>query len=446
MASRRTLNAANLQTLGAPALAELLIELSSGSAVMQRRLRLALAAADGVETAAQEVRKRLAAIARSSTFVGSRQRASLLADLEAQRQMISGPIAVAEPALALELLLRFLELADPVLARCSDTTGSVMAVFEEAIEALVPLAAAAQLPASALAEHGLELLGCNGHGQFDGLIPVLAEALGDSGLAWLQAQLEQHGGVDASWLLVQIAEARGDVDAYLAQFDASQLGRPSTAAAVALRLLAAGRAGQALKILDGAADAAARWPVPEWEEARITVLDQLDRPEEAQQQRWLWFSRTLATAPLKAYLQRLEAFEDVEVEERALQLAEAHDQPLLALQFLIAWPALARAARLVLRHRQHWDGEAHGIQSEAAERLSADHPLAATVLLRPMVVFALAMGRSRRYRHAAEHLRSCEQLAARIDDWQGIESHSTFLGRLREAYAREIGFWRLLER
>ena len=66
MAGKRTLNAHNLQTLGAAALAELLIEVSTGNAVIQRRLRLALAAAGGAEEAAQEVRKRLAAIARST--------------------------------------------------------------------------------------------------------------------------------------------------------------------------------------------------------------------------------------------------------------------------------------------------------------------------------------------------------------------------------------------
>ena len=65
MAAKRTLNARNLESLGAAALAELLIEVSSGNAVIQRRLRLALAAAGGADGAAQEVRKRLAAIARS---------------------------------------------------------------------------------------------------------------------------------------------------------------------------------------------------------------------------------------------------------------------------------------------------------------------------------------------------------------------------------------------
>jgi hypothetical protein len=54
MAGKRTLNAKNLQTLGAAALAELLIEVSAGNALIQRRLRLALAAAGGAEGAATE--------------------------------------------------------------------------------------------------------------------------------------------------------------------------------------------------------------------------------------------------------------------------------------------------------------------------------------------------------------------------------------------------------
>jgi hypothetical protein len=72
--------------------------------------------------------------------------------------------------------------------------------------------------------------------------------------------------------------------------------------------------------------------------------------------------------------------------------------------------------------------------------------LAASLLLRTMVMFALAMGRSKRYRYAAEHLRQCERLEARIDDWQGFESHASFVGRMREAFAQKWSFWKLLER
>jgi hypothetical protein len=119
---------------------------------------------------------------------------------------------------------------------------------------------------------------------------------------------------------------------------------------------------------------------------------------------------------------------------------------LLALDFLVRWPAVARAGRLVLAHGPDWDGEAYEILAPAAERLSAEQPLAATVLLRAMLVFALSTGRTKRYRHAAEHLGSCELLAARIDDWQGVERHESFVGRIREVFGGRWSFWSLVER
>jgi hypothetical protein len=446
MASKRTLNAHNLELLGAAALAELLIEVSSGSALIQRRLRLALAAADGAEGVAQAVRKRLTAIARATVYVDSRKRKALLADLEVQHQAITGAIAAADPSLAFELLIRFLELADGVLARSADTTGAVIGVFQGALADLAPLAAAASIQTDDLVEQVIELIASNGYGQFDGLIPSMAACLGEQGLVQLQRFFEAHGGPDATAALLQIAEARGDVDAYRAQFTAQQLRHPSIAADLALHLLAAGRPGEALAVLDGATAQASDWLMSEWGDARIAVLEGLGRSEEAQQQRWQLFCSTLSIPHLRAYLQRLDDFADLEAEERAFQIAEQHPQPLLALQFLIRWPDHRRAARHVLNHGEQWDGEAFEVLAPAAEQLSAAHPLAATILLRAMVVFALSTGRAKRYRHAAEHLRSCERLAAEIEDWQGLESQASFMGWLREAFARSWSFWQLLER
>lgn len=281
MASKRTLNAKNLEALGAPTLAALLIELSSGQAVMQRRLRLALAAADGAAVAAQEVRKRLAAIARSTTFVDARKRKALLADLQAQHQAISGPIAAADPAQAWQLLLRYLELADGVLERSSDGTGALAGAFAEALQDLAPLAVAAGLKPEALVEPVIELIAANGYGQFDDLIPAVAPALGEPGLAFLQHFYEQNGGPDATLVLLQIAELRGDVDAYLAQFSPRQLAQPLVAADVAPLLLEAGRAEQALALLDGAAANVGDWQLLDWGDARIAVLEALRRPAAA---------------------------------------------------------------------------------------------------------------------------------------------------------------------
>ncbi len=51
MASKTTLNAKNLEALGAERLAELLIEISTASAVAKRRLRLELAGAQSPKEA-----------------------------------------------------------------------------------------------------------------------------------------------------------------------------------------------------------------------------------------------------------------------------------------------------------------------------------------------------------------------------------------------------------
>ena len=122
--------------------------MSGGNAVIQRRLRLALAAAQGPGYASQEVRKRLAAIARSGTFIDSRKRKALLADLKAQHQVSVGPIAAADPAQAFQLLVRFLELADGVMERCSDSTGAVLGVFQRAAIDLGERASAAGVSSS----------------------------------------------------------------------------------------------------------------------------------------------------------------------------------------------------------------------------------------------------------------------------------------------------------
>ncbi|MDA1247101.1 MAG: hypothetical protein O2787_07375 [Cyanobacteria bacterium] len=446
MAAKRSLNAKNLEGLGAAVLAELLIEVTAGNAVMQRRLRLALAAAEGAEGVAQEVRKRLAALDRATTFVDSRKRKALVIELEAQHQAIAGPVAEVDPSLALELLLRFLGLADGVLNRCSDSTGTVIGLFQRAVDDLGPLASAAAVPAEALAEQLLELVFENGYGQFDDLIPAVADALGDLGLKLLEQGCRKRGACDGHPALLQIAECLGDVDGYLVQFDAKQLAWPTTAADVAGHLLQAGRSQQALGVLDGAAASAAAWHSPEWDDTRIAVLEALGRNEEAQQLRWACFAKTLSAFHLREHLKRLAAFEDAEAEERAFALAEDHPMRLPALDFLVRWPALARAGRLVLAHEPDWDGEAYEILAPAAERLCSEQPLAAIVLLRAMLVFALSTGRTKRYRHAAEDLLSCELLAARIDDWKGLERHESFVGRVREAFGGRWSFWSLVER
>lgn len=97
MASKSTLNAKNLEALGAERLAQLLIEISTGDAAAKRKLRLALAGAEGPREAAREITKRLTSIAKARTFVNWQNRKPLVKDLQTQRSAIMEQIAPHHP-------------------------------------------------------------------------------------------------------------------------------------------------------------------------------------------------------------------------------------------------------------------------------------------------------------------------------------------------------------
>ena len=94
----------------------------------------------------------------------------------------------------------------------------------------------------------------------------------------------------------------------------------------------------------------------------------------------------------------------------------------MALAFLISWPALDHAAEMVLFRADELDGNHYEILGPAADALEAKHPLAATVLRRAMIDFALAKARTKRYRHAARHLLQCESLNQEITLKQHLSS------------------------
>jgi hypothetical protein len=107
MASKKTLNAKNLEALGAQRLAELLIEISTGDAAAKRRLRLELTGAESPSEVAKEVRKRLTTISRSRSFVDWQNRRALADDLETQRRAVVEQVAKADAVEALDLMWRF---------------------------------------------------------------------------------------------------------------------------------------------------------------------------------------------------------------------------------------------------------------------------------------------------------------------------------------------------
>jgi hypothetical protein len=479
MTPGRTLNATNLEALGAPRLAELLLEISKGNAVAQRHLRLALAGCAGVSETARAVAKRLASVGRAKTWLDWQKIKPFLSELDAQHRAILDVVAPSDPREAFELLWRLVDCADSVFARSDDRSGRLSGAFRAAARDLGPLAQRADISTEDLAGRAVRALTADRYGVWDELIPILAPQLGTTGLmvvrnavqAWRAESVAtplggkrkvigwsssgpihadeietSHRRHTASFVLQQVADALGDVDGFIEQFDKRAREMPAVAAGIARRLITAGRPMEALAALDAVEVGRREAALADWEQARIDVLDALGRAEEAQRFRWECFAATLNPTHLRAYLSKLPDFDDFEAERRALTHALAFGDVHQALAFLVAWPDLRRANELVLDRARALDGNLYELLSPAADTLATKYPLAATLLRRAMIAFTLGAARSSRYKHAARHLRDCRDEAARVVDFGSAPDHSSYERSLRAAHGRKAGFWQEVDR
>ncbi|MDB5675043.1 MAG: hypothetical protein JWM65_2025 [Sphingomonas bacterium] len=475
MASNKSLSIDNLATLGAQRLAELLIEISAGDAGAKRRLRLELTSKAGGSEVAHEVRKRIATIAKSRSYLDWDKVKPLARDLMTQYRAIIEHVAKGDPREALDLLWRFMALAPSVYERCDDSNGELIGVFATAMSDLSPLSLAAKGDAKALAERVLDALQDGDYGQYDGLVETLAEPLGDVGLDHLKVLLialsqqspERKRGEEREVIgwgmngpfyaddaaarqrarivssgLRTIATLRGDLDGYIASFSDAERRVPLTAANIAQRLLATDRIDEAWQVIEGADRSRGHWAMFDWEATRAQLLDELGRPAEAQVFRWASFQRDLEPRHLRAYLKKLPDFDDIEAEARAMAHALAYSNMREALEFLLKWPALDRVNRLVLDRHRELNGDFYELLSPAADALESRYPLSATLMRRAMIDFALNKARVKRYPHAARHLAECATLAAQIEDYGPHPTHEAYHHALRAAHGRKTGFWR----
>src|SRR4051794_3140544 len=109
MPSKKPVNLASLEALGARRLAAILLELSAEA---------------GAEAVAADIGKRLVALRQGRSFIDWQKRRAFVRELDLQRQLVTDRL-VARPDLALELMWRFIGLGEPGLNPRGGRPGDV---------------------------------------------------------------------------------------------------------------------------------------------------------------------------------------------------------------------------------------------------------------------------------------------------------------------------------
>ena len=415
-----------------------------------------LAAQIGPEALAGEIEKPLEAMRAARGRVNWRKLKGLLLELGLLRAMMAGPLAQADPAAAAGLLLRFIALERGVLARSNDTKGQIVEVFTGASADLARIASTMTERPPGFAAAIMTALDAVGPGAMGAVAHGLAPVLDPDELAQLRAQIETRTApfrrVNAGWraALQAVLDAQGDAVAYAATYSPSEAVLPPVGARIAQRLIKAGRLEEAADALlrsapdeDDAGQGAtlteasiADPGLAAWRDAQIDLLEARGDQNGAQAARWRAFERSLSADALRAYLRRLSGFDDVIAADRALDHAATFKPFTVALGFLAAWPALPEAASLVLRRASEIDGADVEIVEPAARALEGRYPLAATLLLRAMVLDVARFGRAERFAAARGWLAEAAALAPLAADADALEDHAAFEARVSHALLR----------
>jgi len=466
MPRKPTITEATLRSLGPKRLAALVLEGCQRDGVLEKKVRMILAAESGADALDAELTTRIKSLRTGRSFVDWREAGNLAETIDAIRATITGKLVAKSPREAVARLWQLIDATDSIMERADDSGGSISGSLRGAVVDLgAVLVKAGVDDPDVLAKkiHASTL--DNGYGVADGLVRAVSPALGPKGREALRAYFERDIAATnttalptpererdydrdsrrsaAASGLMDLADAESDVDAFLraAELSPSKIAHIDEAAK---RLLKAKRPAEALAWLDRLPPDHFKWRDATGDgviDIKLRALDALDRRDEAQALRWQMFERYLWPVYLREHVRRLPDFEDEPVIRKAIAHAMAHRSVLDALSFLVAWPDLDAAAQLVTTRTAEIDGRHYELLNQAVDRLEQKHPVAATILLRAKIDSVLARASSTQYGHAARDLARAAVLAPMIEAAATIPTHTAYMVDLKVKHARKTSFW-----
>lgn len=450
MAGKKKITPENLKSLGIARLAELLAECCDNDTYLAKRVGVLLIAEEGGDKLSANIGKRISSIARSRALVDWKKTSAYITEIDNLRVTIISILAKTDKVKAIEHLWSFIALYPDLSRRIQDSHGNGIYTFKCAARDLGKLYVDIEnRDEITLAEKMLETLETNDSDIFLTLVKAMGEALGNKGRAHLKtALIKVQDDANNGWMITlalkEIADADKDVDAYIAIINKHPDRITQEVAGVAQRLLAANRPQDALMWLDKPVDN--RWGNSNDRiDLTIAALEQLNRNSDAQTARLNWFKRTLSITHLRDYLKHLPDFDDVEAEQEAISHAETFPNALSALSFLVKWPALDAASRLVNNRHNNINGEYYERLNFAADTLSEKYPDAATHLYRCKINYVLDNSSNQYYPYAVRDFRHCANLAERISPTSTLPDHDLFMASLRAKHGRKTSFWNKID-
>jgi tetratricopeptide (TPR) repeat protein len=338
----------SLKKLGIARLATLLNDAAVADKMLKQRLMYELTARESPKTLAKDVARRLAAIAKPIGPIKMDKVMIMSTDLEIQHHAIVALIAPVNAQAAFDLLWDFIALADAIYRRAFINIYSQL--FCRAEEDLVKITAALAPEPAILVERVFIAVAERSESHHQALIANMAASLGPAGLAELKAKLTEWRGPKPppppnpnqrslyysqfhldlrgkelryqrgqKWLQ-QVAIQTGDIDGFIALFDAGQRQTAAAAAEIAGLLRQAGRVEEALVALD-AVDPKTR--SFDCENERVLALESLGRTDEARGLRETAFRTGLDARHLRALIKSLPDFDDIDAEQAGIAHAMA---------------------------------------------------------------------------------------------------------------------------
>jgi len=478
VARKPVINEDALAKLGVAKLARLIVDEAGRNPTFRKLVTATLAAAKGPEAVAVIIDKRLASLERTKGFVDWPKAKEFAADLANTVAIIASEIDGVDADGAVDHLVRFLMTSKQVLNRIDDSSGRIQSIYGDAASALAELAAkVGEDRRPSLSDRFHELAVSDEYDFFSEIMPkivaVLPRAAVDSWDAKLEKEIRSLGPIskeDRDWerqiktnrligMRQAIADHHKDVDAFIS-LERSRSAHRIDRMAIAERLLDAGRFGEALEsarqtghgaqVSSSHAEGLARIGVADDSDLdrmrlEVGILQAMGDEAAAQALRWRAFETTLDAGLLRDHIAHLADFEEFDVLDRAFAHASSFALKYSALVFLLKWPRLELAARLVLDRREQWEGRHYGLLVPAAEMLEPDHPTEATILYRALLDDILDRARSPAYGYGARYLAKLDALAPHVDAAVGIETHERYREALMKKHGRKWGFWSLVK-